>query len=88
MCLFYVTWKLVLECWLHATSMLKFVHQFISVCFPYFRTAHERAHLLSEQRQNALKWPWERVVNVATSLDASDFEAQKYSDPQLYEKFK
>ena len=57
-------------------------------CFSCYRTAHERAHYLSEQRQNALKWPWERVVNVATSLDASDFEAQKYSDPQLYEKFK
>ncbi|XP_076472192.1 doublecortin domain-containing protein 1-like [Babylonia areolata] len=51
-------------------------------------TAHERAHLLSEQRQNALRWPWERVVNVSTSMDASDLEAQKYSDPQLYEKFK
>ncbi|KAL8603779.1 hypothetical protein ACOMHN_058514 [Nucella lapillus] len=51
-------------------------------------TAHERAHLLSEQRQNALRWPWERVVNMSTSMDASDLEAQKYSDPQLYEKFK
>ncbi|XP_070200716.1 doublecortin domain-containing protein 1-like isoform X2 [Littorina saxatilis] len=51
-------------------------------------TAHERAHLLSEQRANALKWPWERVVNIATSFDASDMEAQKYSDRNLYDKFK
>ncbi|KAK7477194.1 hypothetical protein BaRGS_00031579, partial [Batillaria attramentaria] len=52
------------------------------------RTAHERAHLLSEQRANALKWPWERVMNVSHSLDGTDMEAQMYSDPELYEKFK
>ena len=56
--------------------------------FFFLRTAHERAHLNSEERQNALRWPWERVMNVATSLDASDMEAQKYSDPELYQKFK
>ncbi|XP_025087629.1 uncharacterized protein LOC112560197 [Pomacea canaliculata] len=51
-------------------------------------TAHERAHLQSDERYSSLKWPWERVVNVQHSLDTSDMEAQKYSDPELYEKFK
>lgn len=60
----------------------------VNFCYNHNRTAHERAHLQSDERYSSLKWPWERVVNVQHSLDTSDMEAQKYSDPELYEKFK
>ncbi|XP_041366917.1 doublecortin domain-containing protein 1-like [Gigantopelta aegis] len=48
---------------------------------------HTRAHLKSEERLNSLKWPWERLVN-ATNSDDEDLEAQKYTDKELYEKYK
>ncbi|XP_050408824.1 doublecortin domain-containing protein 1 [Patella vulgata] len=51
-------------------------------------TARQRANLKSEQRLNALKWPWERLVNVSGSFDYEDPEAKKYTDKELYEKFK
>ncbi|CAG5132456.1 unnamed protein product, partial [Candidula unifasciata] len=51
-------------------------------------TAHQRAHKGSEERLNSLKWPWERLVNVSNSMDMDDPEANKYTDRDLYEKFK
>ena len=54
---------------------------------PGASTAHERAHEKSEQRLNQLKWPWERLVNVNNSFD-NDPEANKFTDREMYEKFK
>jgi len=51
------------------------------------KSYHEMAHERSEQRLNNLKWPWERLVNVNNSFDA-DPEANKYTDKEMYEKFK
>ncbi|KAL4224512.1 doublecortin domain-containing protein [Mactra antiquata] len=51
------------------------------------KTYHQVAHERSEQRLNNLKWPWERLVNVNNSFDA-DPEANKYTDRELYEKYK
>ncbi|KAH3884070.1 doublecortin domain-containing protein 1-like [Dreissena polymorpha] len=51
------------------------------------KTCHDLAHERSEQRLNNLKWPWERLVNVNNSFD-SDPEANKYTDREMYEKFK
>ncbi|RUS69866.1 hypothetical protein EGW08_022372, partial [Elysia chlorotica] len=51
-------------------------------------SAHQRSHARSEQRMDTLKWPWERLVNVNNSLDAEDPEASKYTDRDMYEKFK
>ncbi|GFR98754.1 doublecortin domain-containing protein 5 [Elysia marginata] len=51
-------------------------------------SAHQRAHARAEERLNTLKWPWERLVNVNNSLDAEDPEASKYTDRDMYEKFK
>ncbi|KAL5007685.1 hypothetical protein ScPMuIL_016491 [Solemya velum] len=50
-------------------------------------SAHEAAHQKSERRLNNLKWPWERLVNVNDSMD-NDSESKKYTDKQLYEKFR
>lgn len=54
----------------------------------FCRTAHERAHEHAEQRLNNLKWPWERLVNVNNSMDAGDTEAYKYTDKEMYERYK
>ena len=54
---------------------------------PCFRSAHARACERGDQRLNNLKWPWERLVNVNNSFDA-DPEAEKYTDRQMYEKYK
>ncbi|XP_059150633.1 doublecortin domain-containing protein 1-like [Physella acuta] len=51
-------------------------------------TSHERAHMRSDEYANNLKWPWERLVNVNNSLDTEDPEAQRFTDRDLYEKFK
>lgn len=51
-------------------------------------TAHDRAHRLAEQRLNNLKWPWERLVNTGNDNDDDDPEAQKYTDKEMYEKYK
>ncbi|GFN87697.1 LOW QUALITY PROTEIN: doublecortin domain-containing protein 1 [Plakobranchus ocellatus] len=51
-------------------------------------SAHQRSHARAEERMNTLKWPWERLVNVNNSLDAEDPEASKYTDKDMYEKFK
>ena len=54
--------------------------------FPFAcSTAHDRAHRLAEQRLNNLKWPWERLVNTGNDNDP---EAQKYTDKEMYEKYK
>ncbi|XP_071104619.1 doublecortin domain-containing protein 1-like [Haliotis cracherodii] len=50
--------------------------------------AHHRAHLKSEKRLDTLRWPWERLVNVGNSFDDSDPEAVKYSNKDLYEKYR
>ncbi|KAL3841516.1 hypothetical protein ACJMK2_019650 [Sinanodonta woodiana] len=51
------------------------------------QSAHEVAHQRAEQRLNKLKWPWEKLVNVSQSFD-EDPEAQKYTDRDMYEKYK
>ncbi|KAK3103714.1 hypothetical protein FSP39_021266 [Pinctada imbricata] len=51
-------------------------------------TAHELSHQRAEQRLNNLKWPWERLVNVSQNLDDEDPEAHKYTDREMYEKYK
>ncbi|ESO97509.1 hypothetical protein LOTGIDRAFT_152600 [Lottia gigantea] len=51
-------------------------------------TARERARIKSDKRLNALKWPWERLVNVTESYDYEDPEAKKYTDKEMYEKYK
>lgn len=51
------------------------------------KTYHQMAHEKSEQRLNNLKWPWERLVNVNNSFD-NDPEANKYTDREMYEKYK
>ena len=63
---------------------------FIYQCFFPFAcsTAHDRAHRLAEQRLNNLKWPWERLVNTGNDNDDNDPEAQKYTDKEMYEKYK
>ncbi|KAJ8299403.1 hypothetical protein KUTeg_023463 [Tegillarca granosa] len=52
------------------------------------KSAHAISHQKSEQRLNSLKWPWERLVNVDKSLDMEDPEAQKYTDREMYERYK
>ncbi|XP_022088290.1 doublecortin domain-containing protein 5-like isoform X2 [Acanthaster planci] len=56
-------------------------------------SAHERAHIASDQRAEGLKWPWERVLNA--SLDevvevnqGSASEEAAFSNVDLYKKFK
>ncbi|CAL1540465.1 unnamed protein product [Lymnaea stagnalis] len=51
-------------------------------------TYHELSHMKSDDYANTLKWPWERLVNVNNSMDTDDPEANKYTDRDLYEKFK
>ncbi|XP_069133406.1 doublecortin domain-containing protein 1-like [Argopecten irradians] len=52
------------------------------------QTAHEIAHERSEQRLNQLKWPWERLVNVDNGNLDDDPEANKYTDREMYERYK
>ncbi|XP_052066407.1 doublecortin domain-containing protein 1-like isoform X1 [Mytilus californianus] len=51
-------------------------------------TAHDRAHRLADQRLNNLKWPWERLVNTGNDDDDDDPEAHKYTDKEMYERYK
>ncbi|XP_013404290.1 uncharacterized protein LOC106169385 isoform X2 [Lingula anatina] len=56
------------------------------------RSAHERAHLKSDQRLDSLRWPWERV-NLHGSFDDvinanDDSDEPGYTSPELYEKYK
>ncbi|XP_076116553.1 doublecortin domain-containing protein 1-like isoform X1 [Mytilus galloprovincialis] len=51
-------------------------------------TAHDRAHRLADQRLNNLKWPWERLVNAGNDDDDDDPEAHKYTDKEMYERYK
>lgn len=51
-------------------------------------TSHDRAHRLAEQRLNNLKWPWERLINTGNDNEDEDPEAQKYTDKEMYEKYK
>ncbi|XP_046543933.1 doublecortin domain-containing protein 1-like [Haliotis rubra] len=50
--------------------------------------AHHRAHLKSEKRLDTLRWPWERLMNVGNSFEDNDPEAVKYSNKDLYEKYR
>jgi len=43
---------------------------------------------MSEQRLNNLKWPWERLVNVDQSNGSENPEANKYTDREMYERYK
>ncbi|XP_060074536.1 doublecortin domain-containing protein 1-like [Ylistrum balloti] len=52
------------------------------------QSAHEIAHERSEQRLNQLKWPWERLVNVDNGNLDDDPEANKYTDREMYERYK
>ncbi|KAK6972855.1 doublecortin domain-containing protein 1 [Biomphalaria glabrata] len=49
---------------------------------------HELSHLKSDEYVSNLKWPWEKLVNVSNSMDTEDPEANKYSDRDMYMKFR
>nr|XP_022337319.1 uncharacterized protein LOC111133328 isoform X2 [Crassostrea virginica] len=51
-------------------------------------TYHEIAHRRSEQRLNNLKWPWERLINVSQDDGADDPDAYKFTDKEMYDKYK
>ena len=56
-------------------------------------SAHERAHMMSEQRAEGLRWPWERVLNVGLDEvmevnQESSNEETAFTNLDLYKKFK
>ncbi|XP_071809280.1 doublecortin domain-containing protein 1-like [Asterias amurensis] len=56
-------------------------------------SAHERAHMVSEQRAEGLKWPWERVLNVGLDEvievnQGSPKEEPAFTNQDLYKKFR
>lgn len=79
-------------------ALLLFLWGFLSilwVCLGYswflfilHRTYHEIAHRRSEQRLNNLKWPWERLINVSQDDGADDPDAYKFTDKEMYDKYK
>lgn len=61
---------------------------------PYVNMSpHQKAHMISDQRQEGLKWPWEKVLNigldeVSEANNQSGGEADGYTNPDLYHKLK
>ncbi|KAH9500578.1 hypothetical protein Btru_072308, partial [Bulinus truncatus] len=51
-------------------------------------TYHEISHMKSDEYVSNLRWPWEKLVNVSNSMDTEDPEINKYSDRDLYMKFR
>ena len=48
--------------------------------------------MISDQRQEGLKWPWERVLNIGldevSDANQSGGDADGYTNPDLYHKLK
>lgn len=56
-------------------------------------SAHQKAHMIADQKQEGLKWPWEKVLNigldeVSDANNQSGGEADGYTNPDLYHKLK
>ncbi|XP_071477073.1 doublecortin domain-containing protein 1-like [Diadema antillarum] len=56
-------------------------------------SAHQKAHMIADQRHEGLKWPWEKVLNIGLDevTDANQGGAEAvdgYTNPELYHKLK